>query len=67
MIILDRFEGEWAVLEWDGKTFSFPRVLLPRDCREGDVLQVSCSVDPNETSRRREKVKKLEDELFRNV
>ncbi|HHY38261.1 MAG TPA: hypothetical protein GX507_04975 [Clostridia bacterium] len=24
-LIIDRFESNWAILEWDGKTFSLPR------------------------------------------
>ncbi len=66
MVIIDRFEGEWAVLEWEGRTFSFPRLLLPDDCREGDVLAFSCSVDHSDTEARREKIKKLERGLFRD-
>jgi hypothetical protein len=36
---IDRFEGEWAVLENDqAQTFQVPRAWLPADAREGDVL-----------------------------
>jgi hypothetical protein len=39
---IDRFEGEgWAVLEGDdARTFSVPRIWLPAEVREGDVLDV---------------------------
>jgi len=65
LITIDRFEGDWALLEWDGRSFSFPRVLLPERAGEGDVLQFSCSVDRGKTAARRRRVKKLEEELFR--
>lgn len=39
---IDRFEGEWVVLEdASGHTFSVPREWLPADAREGDVLNAS--------------------------
>ncbi len=44
MVIIDRFEGESAVLEFQGKIFSFPRALLPAIAREGDVLKISADV-----------------------
>ncbi len=34
MFIVDRFEGDWAVIEYGRKTFNLPRFLLPQDCRE---------------------------------
>jgi hypothetical protein len=39
---IDRFEGDWAVLEdAGGRTFNIPREWLPPDAREGDVLNAS--------------------------
>lgn len=38
MIIIDRFEGEKAVLETDSGMRSIDRALLPEEAREGDVL-----------------------------
>lgn len=64
VLIIDRFEGEWAVLEWDGRTFNFPRALIPRGAREGHVLKVSVEIDRAETERRRQRIKELEDRLF---
>ena len=63
--IIDRFEGPWAVIEYDGTTFNFPKALLPREAREGDVLKFSVIVDSAGTAERRKRVKKLEDELFK--
>jgi len=38
MIILDRFEEEYAVLEIDGETASVPREMVAEHACEGDVL-----------------------------
>jgi len=63
-LIIDRFEGNWAVLELpDGTTFNFPRSLLPSEAKEGDVLKFDVSVDREETEKRRKQARKLLDEL----
>ena len=56
MIILDRFEGEIAVLETDGSRQEIPRQLLPDMIKEGDVLiqvQNGYQVDTAATEARR--------------
>jgi len=63
--IIDRFEGSWAVIEYDGTVFNFPRDLLPRDARGGDVVRFSVVIDSTGTTEQRKRVKKLEDELFK--
>lgn len=65
LIIVDRFEGEWALLEYSGSVFRFPRALLPADLREGDALVSVFTVDEDATANRRETIRKLEDELFK--
>jgi hypothetical protein len=62
--IIDRFEEDWAVLEYEGKTFDVPRALLPDNAKEGDMLRISLDIDLEETLKRKEAIKKLEDELF---
>lgn len=39
MYNIERFEGEWAVLECDGQLMNIPRDQLPENAREGDILQ----------------------------
>ena len=64
--IIDRFEGEFAVLEREaGGTFDVPKSELP-PCMEGDVLVYDNGiyiVDEEETKRRKEiiseKIRKL--------
>ena len=38
MIVVDRIEGTFAVLEVDGAFVDFPLAALPEGAREGDVL-----------------------------
>lgn len=38
MIIIDRFEGDIAVLETDGGMIELNRFYLPENAAEGDVL-----------------------------
>lgn len=64
MLIIDRFEGEWAVIEFGDKIFDIPRALLPKEAREGDVIQISISIDNYATKDREEAVRKLAEELF---
>lgn len=61
-LIIDRFEGEFAIVEADGGvTFSIPKELL-KCTREGDVLNLE--FDEAETKKRADNVKKLMGELF---
>jgi hypothetical protein len=62
--IIDRFEEDWAVLEYESKIFNVPRILIPDNAKEGDVLRSSLEIDKNEMRKRKEVIRKLEDELF---
>lgn len=64
MFIIDRFEEDWVVIEFDGKTFNLPILLLPTEAREGDVLTIQINVDKEATQVRQEKVKDLTEGLF---
>lgn len=39
-IIIDRFEGDIAVVETDGEMYEMPRALLG-EAREGDAVEIS--------------------------
>ena len=68
-VVIDRFEGEIAVLEKNERTtFSIPRSHLPQESREGDVLDIEndeIRVDVDETARRKQIAEKLLDELWK--
>lgn len=64
---VDRFEGETAVLEDDNEAlFTVARSLLPAGTQAGDVLSRMNGVytaEPEETQRRREYARRLEQML----
>ena len=61
---IDRFEEEWAVLQDDdGNSRQVKRTALPSHVRQGDVLLETAegyTLDAAETSRRRERARRLE-------
>lgn len=61
-VIIDRFEGNFAVVELEDKTFAnLPFLLSPTGAKEGDVISIS--IDKEETERRRHEA----DELFNKI
>jgi len=65
-LIIDRFEGEYAILESQEKnplTFNFPRSLLPKGAKEGTVIRFNIDIDDKETERRRKNIKEQLDIL----
>ncbi len=64
ILIIDRIEGNWAVIEYEGITFNIPKNLLTQNAKEGDVINIIISVDSKATSERRYNMDKLMDELF---
>lgn len=64
MLIIDRFEGDYAVIEYNNSTFDLPRSLLPKNAKEGDVLNISMTIDREKTKQQKDKVTKLMEDLF---
>ena len=68
-VIVDRFEGDYAVCEKDDRTMiNIERKRLPVGVKDGDVLVLdagSIRIDGSETARRRQQAKKLMDELWK--
>lgn len=66
--IIDRFEGDYGIVELEGGTIiNVPRNLLPDKAKEGDTLvfdESNIEIDRTDTDNRAEKVTKLMDELF---
>ncbi|MDO5569157.1 MAG: DUF3006 domain-containing protein [bacterium] len=61
-VIIDRFDGEYAVVEIEiGKCVNLPKVLLP-NANEGDVIKIE--IDKNETKNRKEHIQNLVDNVF---
>jgi hypothetical protein len=54
--IIDRFENDWAIIETSEDpiiTFKLPKNLLPREAKEGDVLNISFTINKEETLKRK--------------
>jgi hypothetical protein len=64
LLVIDRFEGEFAVVETDVGHVQIPLVDLPADCREGDVLTIQ--VDRQESGKRKKRIDRLMDNLFKD-
>lgn len=65
MLIIDRLESEFAVVEYEsGKTFNLPRFLLPPEAKEGDVITLAVTVDSSGAKERRKNIERLMDDLF---
>lgn len=63
-IIIDRFEGDFAVVELsDGKFINVPKELLSF-AKEGDVVDILVNV--TKTSERKKEVDDLINELFKD-
>ena len=53
MIILDRYEGDFAILETSRGMINIPRSDLPAEAREGDVLKLIIDTDATKTRKKR--------------
>jgi len=67
-LIIDRFEGNYAVCEWNDKSLvNVPKYKLPLNCKEGDILildsqgmyQNDTETTLNSESRIKEKMNRL--------
>lgn len=64
-VIIDRFEGDFAVVELDGRGFSkIPKELIPKGAEEGTVLTIY--VNKEETEKRKEEISRLFNDVWNN-
>lgn len=62
-VIIDRFEGEFAVVELqDGKLCNMPICLVPEGASEGSVIEISCCDADSEN--REKRIRGKMDKLF---
>lgn len=65
-LVIDRFEGKYAVCMQDDKVINIPRYKVPINAKDGDCLVMENGffvVQNEETEDRRYRVKKLMDDL----
>ena len=63
MLIIDRFEGDYAVVETGDGMVNIPKAELPVGAKEGSVLRLV--LDEETTHDRGKRVESMMDELFR--
>lgn len=44
MLVVNRFEGEYALIEFNKKIFHIPKILLPKEAKAGDALDFKITV-----------------------
>jgi len=62
MLIIDRFEGEFAIVESGEQTFEIPTFALPSTVQEGDVIKIIINKDA--TKKLKEEIDELADDIF---
>lgn len=61
--IIDRFEGEFAVIEAENKKmYNIQKEILPSDVKEGDVILIV--IDRDATNKRKDKIAKMMNDLW---
>jgi len=64
MLIIDRFEGDYAVVDTGLGTVNIPRTELPANAKEGDALRFV--VDGNTTAARKKNIDDRMNRLFKD-
>lgn len=54
MIVFDRFEGEYALVQYRKRIFHIPKSLMPKGAKEGDVLKINIAIDREAANQREE-------------
>lgn len=65
--IIDRFEGCFAVVELDnGEIKDIERVKIPKEAKEGDVIDIGeeIKVDVEETKRVKDDIEKIVEDMW---
>lgn len=67
--IIDRIEGDWAVIEVEGSMKQVKRADLPAGAREGDLLvfidaENKWQIDREAAGRLKDEIQKLADEVW---
>ncbi|MBS4220268.1 DUF3006 domain-containing protein [Bacillus sp. FJAT-49711] len=65
--IIDRFEGDWVVVEIEGETMDFKRSIFPKEAAAGDVVDMNgdkVRILKAETDKLRKEIEELMDEVW---
>ncbi|AGK98513.1 DUF3006 domain-containing protein [Clostridium pasteurianum] len=68
-VIIDRFEGNFAVCEKQDRTMiNIEKSKIPEESKEGDVLNIvdgEISIDIEETNKRKKEIEELTKDLWK--
>lgn len=65
--IIDRFEGDLAVVEIGRETKDFPRSIFPKTAKAGDVFEINgnkVTISKSDTEQRRKEIEQLMDDVW---
>ncbi|MFE7084167.1 DUF3006 domain-containing protein [Priestia megaterium] len=65
--IIDRFEEGFAVVEIEGVTKDYPKIIFPKEAEVGDVVYITgdkVTIDKNETKKLEKEIKNLMNEVW---
>lgn len=65
--VIDRFEGEFAVVELDTREIkNIKREIIPKNAKEGDVLNIgeNITIDYEEAEKRKKEIESMMEDLF---
>jgi len=65
--IIDRFEGDFVVVELDNNEMkNIRKELVPKEAKEGDILNIGevITIEHEETEKRRKRIEKLTEDMW---
>jgi len=63
--VIDRFEGDFAVISINSKYVDIPKELIPEDAKEGDVIFIAVLKNEEEKKNQEELAKSLLNEVLK--
>jgi len=64
-VIIDRFEGDFAILKTESDSFSIPRSILSPSLKEGDIRYITVSDSQEEESSQEELARSVLNEVLK--
>jgi len=61
--IIDRFEGDFAIIECNNKTYNIEKEILPKNVKECDILEIN--INETETGKRKQNSENLMDNIWK--
>lgn len=64
-MIIEHFEGNWAVVVYNNSTFNLPKELLPKGAREGDAINLLVTLNSETVTEYDEDIDLLSNKYFK--